>query len=57
MADRYIYYVHFIGGEKLTFTSVVDMNFHDFKPTAIVFDDIYINLANVTCIEKKEIKE
>ena len=57
MAYKFIYYIHFVGGDTLTFMSVVDMDFHDFKPTAIAFDDMYINMANVTYIQKKEIKE
>ena len=57
MADKFIYYIHFVDGTKLSFTTDTDMDFHNFKPTGIAFDDIYINLANITYIEKKEVKD
>ena len=52
--SKFKYDVYFTSDTHIDFTTEVDMNFHDLKNTAIAYDELYINMANVTFIKKKK---
>ena len=51
--DRFKYDIYFVGGTHIDFTTEVDMDFHKISPTAIAYDELYINMANVTFMKKQ----
>lgn len=53
----YHYYFKCVDGNTIDFTTPTDIDFHKISNTAIAFNDLYINLANVICIRKEVVKE
>lgn len=51
--DKYKYDIYFVGDTHIDFTTDVDMDFHKITPTAIAYNELYINMANVTFMKKK----
>lgn len=51
--DKFKYDIYFVGGTHIDFTTDVDMDFHKISPTAIAYDELYINMANVTFMKKQ----
>lgn len=51
---KYFYEIGFVDGKTLTFETETNIDFHDMKPTAVCFNDLFINLANVTFFRKFE---
>ena len=54
---KYKYTFKCVEGSSITFTSPTDIDFHKISNTAISFNDFYINLANVICIQKEVVEE
>jgi hypothetical protein len=52
--SKYHYDFCFVDKSHLTFNTDEDINFHAISNTAIAFPEIYINMANVKYIMKKE---
>lgn len=50
---KYKYSVRFIDGTTMTFETTTNIDFHKLSNTAISFADVYINMANVTYIQKQ----
>lgn len=48
----YKYTFRCIDGSVMTFETTTNINLHKLANTAIVFDDMYINMANVVYIQK-----
>ena len=53
----YKYSIRCIDGNTITFEIDEDIDFHTLSNTAIAFDDMYINMANVIYIQKQIITE
>lgn len=53
--DKFKYDIYFVGGTHIDFTTGVDMDFHKISPTAIAYDELYINMANVTFMKKNKL--
>lgn len=51
---KYFYEIGFVDGKTLTFETETNIDFHDMKLTAVCFNDLFINLANVTFFRKFE---
>lgn len=51
----YKYTVKCIDGSIMVFESNTNIDFHKIANTAIAFDDMYINMANVISIQKEKI--
>ena len=49
---KYKYTFKFIDGTTLTFETTTNIDFHTIANTAIAFNDVYINMANVIYIQK-----
>lgn len=54
---KYKYSVKYINGTTMTFEITENIDLHKLTNTAIAFDDIYINMANVIYIQKQIIPE
>ena len=46
-----------VGGNTITFTTSTNIDFHKISNTAIAFNDLFINLSNVICINKEVVEE
>lgn len=51
----YQYTIRGVDGNTLTFETTENIDFHTLANTAIAFEDMYINMANVVYIQKKKI--
>ena len=49
----YKYTIRGIDGSVLTFETTTNIDFHTLSNTAIAFEDMYINMANVIYIQKQ----
>lgn len=49
----YKYTFKFVDGNSLTFETKENIDFHTLANTAISFNDMYINMANVIYIQKQ----
>jgi hypothetical protein len=54
---RYRYSVRSIDGTTMTFETTTNIDFHALANTAIAFEDMYINMANVIYIQKEIISK
>lgn len=54
---KYKYSVRYIDGNTMTFETVENIDFHTISITAIAFNDMYINMANVIYIQKQIISK
>lgn len=50
---KYKYSFRCIDGTIMTFETTTNIDFHTVSNTVIAFDDIYINMANITFIQKQ----
>lgn len=53
----YKYSVRCIDGTTMTFETSENIDFHTLANTAIAFEDMYINMANVIYIQKQIIQK
>ena len=53
----YKYTFSCVDGKTFTFTTSTNIDFHKISNTAISFNNLYINLSNVICINKEVVKE
>lgn len=51
----YKYTIKCIDGTTMTFETTENIDFHTLANTAIAFNDMYINMANVISIQKQKI--
>ena len=51
----YKYTVKCIDGSVMTFETTTNIDLHKLVNTAIAFEDMYINMANVISIQKEKI--
>ncbi len=51
----YKYTIKCIDGTTMTFETTENIDFHTLTNTAIAFNDMYINMANVISIQKQKI--
>lgn len=54
---KYKYFVRGIDGSVMTFETTTNIDLHKFTNTAIAFDDMYINMANVIYFQKQIISQ
>lgn len=54
---KYKYIFRCVDRSDISFTTSTDIDFHKISNTAIAFNDIYINLANVIAISKEVVEE
>ena len=55
--DLYHYEIKFINGDKITFNTEADIDFHTLVPSYIAFNDMFINLNQINYISKKKVVE
>jgi len=54
---KYRYSVKCIDGTTMAFETTENLDLHKLANTAIAFNDMYINMANIICIQKQIIPE
>ena len=51
---KFVYIVGFVDSSRMEFESTDEIDFHKLQIGTIAFPEVFINMANVTYITKKE---